>query len=350
MSKSSAAIPPQVGYLLGNEAAERFSYYGMKQLLQLYLTTVLLRTSDQATFVTHLFAAANYMMPFLGGWVSDRLWGRYNTIFWVSLFYVLGHAVLAFGDLFPGLDHKALCLYVGLGLIAFGSGGIKPCVSAFLGDQFQPHQQKALTWAYSAFYWCINLGSFFALICMPAIKRNWGYGWAFGIPGIAMALAAIIFWLGRKHYVHAKVHREPKDGTLALVFAGVVALLILGQIHWPAPSLKHLPLITGCVLLGGWLLFGFWGCFQLRRRDMDTKSSVGRVMAIFMLVPVFWALFDQTFSTWITQGTKLQPYHLQFWGIDLMVGAEEMSAANPNHGHGSYSHTSAVLCETGPLR
>jgi POT family proton-dependent oligopeptide transporter len=75
---------------------------------------------------------------------------------------------------------KVLALYIGLRLIAFGSGGIKPCVSAFMGDQFRPEQSHLLQKAYGAFYWSINLGSFFSFLVIPFIRKQWGYSWAFG--------------------------------------------------------------------------------------------------------------------------------------------------------------------------
>src|SRR5215475_1003340 len=113
--------PRQVRFILGNEAAERFSYYGVKGILALYITGVLLKTKDYSTNVIHLFSFVNYFMPLLGAWVSDRYWGRYHTILWISLSYCVGHAVMASSDVFHTVDGKLSCLWVGLGLIAFGS-------------------------------------------------------------------------------------------------------------------------------------------------------------------------------------------------------------------------------------
>src|SRR5512137_1764041 len=202
--------PPQVKFIVGNEACERFSYYGMKGILALYITTVLLRTQDDATNIIALFSAANYFMPLVGAWVSDRYWGRYHTILWISLSYCLGHAILATSDLVATVDGKTWVLYAGLGLIAFGSGGIKPCVSAFMGDQFRPDQRHMLQKAYAAFYWSINLGSFFSFLVVPFVRKQWGYSWAFGVPGIAMAVATIIFWMGTKHYLRVPPSRVTK--------------------------------------------------------------------------------------------------------------------------------------------
>ena len=100
--------PTQVKFILGNEAAERFSYYGMKAILAIYITNVLLQKRDDATNIIHLFGFANYFMPLLGAWVSDRLWGRYHTILWISLSYCAGHGVMALSDAMQTVDGKLL--------------------------------------------------------------------------------------------------------------------------------------------------------------------------------------------------------------------------------------------------
>src|ERR1043165_3091227 len=150
--------PGQIKFIVGNEACERFSYYGMRSILAGYITGAVLngglgQTADRSTEIIHTFVSANYFMPLLGAWLSDKLIGRYHTILWVSLFYCAGHGVLACSDLFGMVDAKMWCLFAGLALIAFGSGGIKPCVSAFMGDQFKPEQSHLLQKAYGAVFW-----------------------------------------------------------------------------------------------------------------------------------------------------------------------------------------------------
>ena len=157
-------------------------------------------------------------MPLLGAWLSDKLIGRYHTILWVSMIYCLGNGVLACSGFAGDVHAQLICLCVGLGFIAFGSGGIKPCVSAFMGDQFKPEQSHLLQKAYGAFYWSINFGSFFSFLVIPFIKAKSGYSWAFGVPGILMALATLIFWLGTKHYVRKPTNRETKHAGFFTVF------------------------------------------------------------------------------------------------------------------------------------
>src|ERR1700742_3960486 len=114
--------PPQIKYIVGNEACERFSYYGMKSILAGYITGEVVRgglgqTDDTATCIIHLFVFVNYFMPLFGAWLSDKVIGRYHTILWVSLFYCAGHGVLACSDLSHTVNGKMLLLCVGLALI-----------------------------------------------------------------------------------------------------------------------------------------------------------------------------------------------------------------------------------------
>jgi POT family proton-dependent oligopeptide transporter len=312
--------PPQIKYIVGNEACERFSFYGMKGILVGYMTGQILMggldmSDDRATSIFHLFVFANYFTPLIGAWLSDKIFGRYGTILWVSLFYCLGHGVLAMSDLFTSAAGKFNLLCIGLTLIAFGAGGIKPCVSAFMGDQFRSDQSHLLQKAYGAFYWSINFGSFFSFIIIPRIRDAHGYGWAFGVPGILMGIATIIFWLGRKQYVRVPPTRESKR-------AGFFA------VTWHA--LRHVNERKPGQ--------GFWDVARSRFTDseVDAAKSVGPILSIFALIPAFWALFDQANSTWVLQGKRMLTIPLTGawntafgWFFGDQINAENMQSTNP---------------------
>ena len=201
MPDPKAPIPRQIRYIIGNEGCERFSFYGMRNILTVFLVTSLLTylpegdRAGAAKDVFHTFVIGVYFFPLLGGWLADRFFGKYNTIFWLSLVYCVGHACLAM------FDDNRTGFYTGLALIALGSGGIKPCVASFVGDQFDQTNKHRAKVVFDAFYWIINFGSFFASLLMPIFLRSYGPSVAFGIPGALMFIATVIFWIGRKQYV-----------------------------------------------------------------------------------------------------------------------------------------------------
>jgi POT family proton-dependent oligopeptide transporter len=373
--------PPQIKFIVGNEACERFSYYGMKGILAGYMTGAILKgglnmSDDRATTIFHLFVFANYFTPLLGAWLSDKLFGRYGTILWVSLFYCAGHGVLAMSDWFPTVEAKFNLLCIGLTLIAFGAGGIKPCVSAFMGDQFKPDQDHLMQKAYGAFYFSINFGSFFSFIVIPRLRELYGYGVAFGVPGILMGLATIIFWLGRKKYERVKPTGDPDWPKKLLWMAGCA---VGGAVIWYLYAKTSIPNIrlTAAIAILGLLALAIFTVRLHRRVDssrekldasaytvwwygltspivgktgslwdaatqrftpksLDHGISMGRILSVFALIPVFWALFDQSNSTWVLQGNKMVPVTLTGfwkdafgWFFGDAINAENMQSTNP---------------------
>jgi proton-dependent oligopeptide transporter, POT family len=222
-SKASAPIPRQIAYIIGNEGCERFSFYGMRNILTVFLVTSLLQylpeadRAGAAKDVFHTFVIGVYFFPLLGGWLADRFFGKYHTIFWLSLVYCVGHLFLAI------FESNRTGFYAGLCLIALGSGGIKPCVSAFVGDQFDQTNKHRAKLVFDSFYWIINFGSFFASLLMPVFLKKYGGAIAFGIPGALMFIATVILWLGRKHYVLVPPAAPNPDSFLRVARTALVS-------------------------------------------------------------------------------------------------------------------------------
>jgi proton-dependent oligopeptide transporter, POT family len=188
MSQNPDRLPPQTKYIVGNEACERFSFYGVVSILTGYATIQFgggpgtpAEMNDAAAAhakeTVHWFKMACYAMPLVGAWIADRLWGRYNTILWLSLAYCVGHGLLALGE------NTLWGMFAGLAFIAIGSGGIKPCVSAFVGDQFGPGREHQLTKVYNLFYWSINFGALFAFSLIPMVRKNPATAGRLAFPG-----------------------------------------------------------------------------------------------------------------------------------------------------------------------
>lgn len=357
---ASAKMPKQIPFIIGNEACERFSFYGMRNILVSFLAgSVLLgylpeaEREGMAKEVFHSFVIGVYFFPLLGGWLSDRFFGKYHTILWLSLLYCVGHACLAL------FESNRTGFYTGLFLIALGSGGIKPLVSSFVGDQFTQHNKHLAKIVYDAFYWTINFGSFFASLLMPLLLREFGPAVAFGVPGVLMFIATIIFWAGRATYVN--VPPSPPDphsfmnvvktalrgggagpggGTYVAAFGAALAVVLLGgwatAAAWWPESVGFVP--TFCLALGSVLLFGGVGtALQLERARgahpdaaVDGVRAVLRILIIFAIVSPFWSLFDQKASTWVLQGKAMVLPHDEWWWPSWLVkDAGQMQALNP---------------------
>ncbi len=348
-----AKLPRQIPYIIGNEACERFSFYGMRNILVPFLISSVLMAylpeaerNGAAKDVFHTFVIGVYFFPLLGGWLSDRFFGKYNTVLWLSLVYVAGHACLAL------FEDNRNGFYTGLFLIALGSGGIKPLVSAFVGDQFDRSNKKLAKIVYDAFYWTINFGSFFASLLMPIFLREYGPGIAFGIPGVLMFIATVIFWSGRKKYVHAPpsppnphsfLHvartalfaQVDGQGRPGLMVFGIGVLLAAASLAW---MIRSDFVIAVLLALGLLMAFGGIGAsMQLDRargrhpdQSVDGVRAVLRILIVFALITPFWSLFDQKASTWIIQGNAMVMPHEQWWWPSWLVKAPaQMQALNP---------------------
>ncbi len=279
-------FPPQIPYIIGNEACERFSFYGMRNILTVFFIDYLLRThvpetaarEAQAKSLMHLFMAGVYFFPLIGGYLADRFFGKFHTIFVLSLVYCGGHACLAL------FEDNATGFYTGLTLIAIGSGGIKPCVSAMVGDQFTEKNKHLVKKVFAIFYWTINFGSFFASLFIPLLMQKYGPAVAFGVPGILMFLATVIFWAGRKHYVLV-----PPTGRNPHSFFKVLASASRGR----------------AVEGGTWL---DRAKAEHPAEAVEGVKAVFRVSALLLpFVPFFWMLFDQKASTWVVQARSMDP-------------------------------------------
>src|SRR3954464_3782450 len=334
----NAPIPKQIRYIIGNEGCERFSFYGMRNILTVFLTTSLFlylpeaERGGAAKEVFHTFVIGVYFFPLLGGWIADRFFGKYNTIFWLSLVYCAGQACLAM------FVTNRLGFYVGLSLVALGSGGIKPCVASFVGDQFDQTNKHRAKVVFDAFYWIINFGSLFASFLTPLFLRYLGPAIAFGVPGALMFISTVILWLGRRSYVMVppappnpdsflRVSRDAiASGTRGKILAGIGAVTAIVS-FLSIPKLGFV--IAACLALVAVIAFGGLGVWlqlgAIRGKHPDEAiagvRSVLRVLVLFALVTPFWSLFDQKASTWVLQANAMsKPSWFQ---------SSQMQALNP---------------------
>ena len=344
-------MPKQIPYIVGTEGCERFSFYGMRNILTPFLISTLLlfmapeQRAGEAKDIFHTFVIGVYFFPLLGGWLADRFFGKYDTIFWLSLVYCAGHACLAIWD------DNIKGFYFGLFLIALGSGGIKPLISSFVGDQFDQTNKNKAKVVYDAFYWMINFGSFFASLLMPIFLRDYGPSVAFGIPGLLMFIATLIFWSGRKKYIHvppapldphsftrvartALTTRHPNQGQAGLYVAcfGILSALV-SLAFWQSLGV----VIAICLAIVFLIAFGGIGTsMQLERargihpdEAVDGVRAVLRILIVFALSTPFHSLFDQKASTWIVQANEMVAPTISLFGNPFTFAPAQMQALNP---------------------
>ncbi|CAD5206883.1 unnamed protein product [Bursaphelenchus okinawaensis] len=295
--KSVMSYPPGVFFMLGNEFCERFSFYGMRAILMLYLIHEYQLADSTASLLYHLFISLSYFAPLFGSIVADNYFGRFKVILWVSVIYVIGHLLLSAGAL-PYFDDltRALLDIFGLALIALGTGGIKPCVSAFAADQFEEGQVQERTQFFSFFYFSINAGSLVAIIVTPLLRARiqcfgseYCFPLAFGVPGVLMAIAFFTFIAGYKYY---KIKPAEKGNILWKVVSCI----------WTALRKKFRAVLRRERIDKHWLQYA------VPEHDENLINGVKSLVAVSVLfVPVvfFWALFDQLGSTWVIQARRM---------------------------------------------
>ena len=263
------SFPKAAPYIVVTETAERFSFYGMKAILSTFLISQFFNPTNNPALVagaeahsnevTHLFVALVYLLSIVGGVLADYFLGRYRTILYLAIVYCIGHAFLAM------FDTNYQLFYAGLLLIAVGAGGVKPNVSVMVGDQFENESDANIAKLYDIFYFGINVGAFFSMLITPVIKNSrYGAPLAFGVPGILMFIALVIFYLGKSKY----------------------------KITLP----KH-----------------------TRNEEKipfkEQVMSVWKVLVVFSFIPIFWALYDQNGSEFVIQAGKMD---LHFMGIEWL--------------------------------
>ena len=188
-------MPPGIPYIISNEFAERFCFYGINSILTIYLVQFLHFTDAKGAAWQSLFKSGAYFFPMIGAIVADVFWGKFRTIMTFSIVYCAGCVSLAlFSD-------TPTAIGLGLLMVAFGTGGIKPCVSTNVGDQFTSKNQHLIERAFSWFYLAINWGSSISIWFCPILLSKYGPRLAFGMPAAMMFVATIVFWLGRKKFV-----------------------------------------------------------------------------------------------------------------------------------------------------
>jgi POT family proton-dependent oligopeptide transporter len=260
--------PTGFWFFFWGEFAERCSYYGMRAILAAYMADRLgLGEANSATYMS-FFIAACYFLPLVGGYVADNFLGKYWTIVGFSVPYVIGQLLVGF--------ESTPFLILSLTLLAMGSGVIKPNISTLMGltyDQYRPGQTQLRSDAFAIFYFSINIGAAISQFAMPTIRTRYGYQIAFLFPAALMAIALAVFAAGKRFYAVERIERT-----------------------------------------------------QLTDEERKERWAVlTRIFGLFVLVMFFWAIFDQSASTWIFFARACMNLHMFGFHVD----PDQIQAFNP---------------------
>jgi len=324
-SASLTMLPISVLLIVGMEFCERFCFYGMRAVLYVYFEQYFGLSEKMATLLFHVFVMAAYCFPVMGGIVSDNYLGKFHTILDLSLVYVVGNLILSVTSI-PGLTGDPPKLWgaiIGLALIALGTGGIKPCVSSFGGDQIDASNAVLLQLYFSLFYFSINTGSVLSTIVTPILRSTPCLGsdtcfpLAFGIPGALMVVATVIFVAGRPRYQSIAPEKNVFVKVCASIFYSLSAACC-------GPSIQEEPVRLeehssgedgegagedrvqnpGVIQAPS----SHWMDRSKPRYGNDFVEDVKaflRILLVLTPAPFFWTLFDQSASKWVKQATEM---------------------------------------------
>jgi len=293
--KKVSPYPWHVAFIIGNKVCERFSYYGIVNILPIYLEEKIMYSKNDAKLAFHAFLFVCNVMPLIGAGLADQFLGKYKTILYLSCVYVVGIIINTVGSLtqYSSIPHSELRV-LGLALIALGVGGVRPCVDAFAGDQFKlPEQKRDVLKFFSVFYMGINVGGLTADIVGPELKSlpclggQDCYPLAFGLPALVMVIATVIIIMGKPYYTI-----KPTDGVvskiLGILWKGLTSCCRKerqSHKHWldPAKESYEVELVD----------------------EIKFLTGVNGILLLFTPIILFWSLHSQIMTTWSSQANHM---------------------------------------------
>jgi proton-dependent oligopeptide transporter, POT family len=297
--------PRGLATLFFTEMWERFSYYGMRALLILFMTASVTRGGlgfpvVKAGAVYGFYTAMVYLLSLPGGWLADRIFGQRRAVIYGGILIVAGQAFL----MSPGVEG----FYAGLGLLMIGTGLLKPNASTMVGQLYPPGDRRRDS-GFSIYYMGINLGGLLAPLAVGWVGERIGWRLGFGVAGLGMVVGLIQFALGGKYLASAGFHpaapKSPEAGRLlkrnttliavasALILGIVGVLAATGRLEITAQEVSGalgLVLIIVSAGIFAWLLLGRGWSAAERKRS-------GAILVLFVASAVFWASYEQAGSS-----------------------------------------------------
>ncbi|KUM83086.1 MULTISPECIES: oligopeptide:H+ symporter [Streptomyces] len=290
--------PRGLATLFMTEMWERFSYYGMRALLPLYLVAPggLHLSAATATAIYSVYVSLVYLLAMPGGWFGDRVWGPRKTVAVAGAVIMLGHLTLALPS--------SGTFYAGLGLVAIGSGLLKANISTMVGHLYEGPDDARRDGGFTVFYMGINLGAFAAPLVIGTIGENVSWHLGFALAAVGMAIGLAQFLIGSRHLadrssvVPTPLSDAEKSSTLrkAAIWAGIAVVFytIVGfsghyTLNWILVPLTLLGVIIPVMVLVN--------IKRDRELDRTEQKSMSAYIWFFVAAAVFWMIYDQGGST-----------------------------------------------------
>lgn len=281
------------------EMWERFSYYGIRPLLVLFMTAALMDGGfgferQPASSIVGIYAASVYLASLPGGWIADRWLGLRRSIWWGGVLIALGHLSIALSTIFA---HRAF--FLGLVFIVIGTGLLKPNISAIVGDLY-PEGGSRRDAGFSIFYVGINVGALVAPLITGFLGERVGWHWGFGAAGVGMLIGLITYRL-RGPSTLGPIGLEPSAGPeerrkvrTAAAIGGAIIVLVVGAamtglftINPVAVASRMRDVIIAMAVVYFIYLFLFAGL------TADEKKRVAVILVLFIFAAIFWSAFEQ---------------------------------------------------------
>ncbi len=297
--------PRGLATLFFTEMWERFSYYGMRAILILYMTAAATGTNpglgfedDQAAAIYGLYTGMVYLMALPGGWVADKLWGLKKSVFVGGCIIAAGHFSLAIASM-P-------TFYLGLLLIVIGTGLLKPNVSAIVGDLY-PEGGARRDAGYSVYYMGINIGGFSGPLLVGFFGEGYNWHWGFSLAGIGMILGLIQYRLGLRHlgtagereaHEPAVLSRRARNFYLTMGLVGVIAIVVvfLATTGAIAVDLQQIARSLGVGIVVLAILYFAYLLIAGGHTSVEKKRLLV-IFWLFILAALFWSGFEQAGSS-----------------------------------------------------
>ena len=276
------------------EMWERFSYYGMRALLILYLTKFWLFNDGKANLIYGAYTSLVYITPVLGGYLADRYLGQRKAVFYGGVLLAFGHALMAVegmhgvtDPLVKQADPTINVFWLALSLIIVGSGFLKANISVIVGQLYKMTDTRRDA-AYTIFYMGVNAGAALGTILVGYMGETIGWAYGFGMAGIGMVIGLIIFVLGKPALLGRGEAPQPlargKEWTLYAV--GIAAVAVIWGLVQYQDVIGNLLLVSGVAMLG----YTLWEAFKLPK---EPRERMFAILFLIALNPVFWGLFEQ---------------------------------------------------------